>query len=366
VTGETRAVRRQDSRGRRRKRVPTRPDQQQPRQPAERAAPAVEVPRELRGGWRVIAGKEFTDHILSWRFLILTILVGLAAAAAVYSTAGNIKNVASQATGTPSLFLYLFFYQPSSGGALPTFVFFVTLLGPLLGIAFGFDAINGERVEGTLPRLISQPVHRDDIINGKFVAGLSAIGVAFVAIAAVVAAVGILQLGILPAPEDVARLIVWVILAIAYVGVWLALALLCSVVFRRAATSAIAAISIWLLLTLFASLLVQLIVGAISPLPTNPSVDQQVANVALQQNLARISPTELFTEVTQAVLNPTVQTFDISSLLRLNTEVRAIPSVLTLDQSLLVVWPEVVALIAVMAVLFALAYISFMRQEVRA
>jgi ABC-2 type transport system permease protein len=365
MTGETRAMRRQDSHGRRRKRVPTRPDQQS-RQPAERAEPSVEVPRELRGGWRVIAAKEFTDHILSWRFLILTILVGLAAAAAVYSTAGNIKDVASQASGTPSLFLYLFFYQPSSGGALPTFVFFVTLLGPLLGIAFGFDAINGERVEGTLPRLISQPVHRDDIINGKFVAGLSAIGVAFVAIAAVVAAVGILQLGILPAPDDIARLIVWVILAIVYVGVWMALALLCSVVFRRAATSAIAAISIWLLLTLFASLLVQLIVGAIAPLPTNPSVDQQVANVTLQSNLARLSPTELFTEATQAVLNPTIQTFDISSLLRLNVEPRAIGSVLSLDQSLLVVWPQVVTLVAVMAVLFALAYVSFMRQEVRA
>lgn len=365
MTGGERAAPQQETRRRRRKRVPTRPDQQS-RRKTEHAGPPVDVPRELRGGWRVIAAKEFSDYILSWRFLILTILVALAAAAAVYSTAGNIKSVASQASGTPSLFLYLFFYQPSTGGALPTFVFFVTLLGPLLGIAFGFDAINGERVEGTLPRLISQPVHRDDIINGKFVAGLAAIGVAFVAIAAVVAAVGIFQLGLFPTPEDVARLIVWVGVAIVYVGLWLALALLCSVVFRRASTSAIVAIAVWLLLTLFANLLVQLIVGAVAPLPTNPSVDQQVANVALQQNLARVSPTELFTEATQAILNPTIQTFDIASLLRLNTEVRAIPSVLSLDQSLLVIWPQFVALIAITAVMFALGYVSFMRQEVRA
>ena len=365
MTGDARAIRQPDARRRRRKRVPTRPDQPAPKQPEQHAAP-VEIPRELRGGWRVIAAKEFTDHLLSWRFLVLTLLVGLAAAAAVYSTAGNIRNVASDASGTPSLFLYLFFYQPSTGSALPTFVFFVTLLAPLLGIAFGFDAINGERVEGTLPRLVSQPVHRDDIINGKFVAGVAAIGVAFVAIAAVVAAVGILQLGILPTPDDLSRLIVWVVLAVVYVGLWLALALLCSVVFRRAATSAIVAISIWLVVTLFASLLVQVIVGAISPLPTNPSVDQQIAHAALQQNLARVSPTELFTEATQAILNPTIQTFDISSLLRLSTEPRAVASVLSLDQSLLVIWPQVVALVAVMSVMFALAYVSFMRQEVRA
>ena len=365
MTGDAGAMGQPEVRRRRRKRVPSRPDQQPARQPEKHVAP-VAVPHELRGGWRVIAGKEFSDHILSWRFLVLTIMVGLAAAAAVYSTAGNIRDAAPQASGTPSLFLYLFFYQPSSGGALPTFVFFVTLLAPLLGIAFGFDAINGERVEGTLPRLVSQPIHRDDVVNGKFAAGLGAIAVAFVAIAAVVAAIGILQLGILPTPEDIGRLIVWVFLAIVYVGLWLALALLCSVVFRRASTSAIVAISIWLLLTLFANLLVQLIVGAIAPLPTNPSVDQQIANVTMQSNLARLSPTQLFTEATQAVLNPTIQTFDISSLLRLNTEVRAIPSVLSLDQSLLVVWPQFVTLIAMMAVLFALAYVSFMRQEVRA
>jgi ABC-2 type transport system permease protein len=33
---------------------------------------------------------------------------------------------------------------------------------PLLGIAFGFDAINNERAERTLPRLLPQPIWRDD------------------------------------------------------------------------------------------------------------------------------------------------------------------------------------------------------------
>jgi ABC-2 type transport system permease protein len=40
--------------------------------------------------------------------------------------------------------------------------------------------------------------------------------------------------------------------------------------------------------------------------------------------------------------------------------------VLPLDQSLLLAWPQVVALVALTMVCFGLGYVAFMRQEVRA
>ena len=43
-----------------------------------------------------------------------------------------------------------------------------------------------------------------------------------------------------------------------------------------------------------------------------------------------------------------------------------IPSLLSLDQSFLLVWPQLVALMAMMVACFAAAYVLFMRQEVRA
>lgn len=52
------------------------------------------------------------------------------------------------------------------------FCFVHQLLGPLLGIALGFDAMNSELNKGTLCRILSQPIHRDCIINAKFVAAL--------------------------------------------------------------------------------------------------------------------------------------------------------------------------------------------------
>ncbi len=43
-----------------------------------------------------------------------------------------------------------------------------------------------------------------------------------------------------------------------------------------------------------------------------------------------------------------------------------IPSLLSLDQSFILVWPQVVGLVALTVACFAVAYVMFMRQEVRA
>jgi ABC-2 type transport system permease protein len=350
-------------RGRRRKKLHT--EQPAPRpaaQPRVRAARPAGVP----AGWRTIAVKEFADQITSIRFLILTVVLALAAAAAVYSTAGALKNVASDASGSPSLFLLLFTRSVDTSG-IPPFTTFITFLGPLLGIAFGFDGINGERSEGTLPRLLSQPIHRDDVVNGKFVAGLSTILVILIAVVGIVAAVGIIQLGIQPSIEDVVRLGIWVILAAAYIGFWLGFALLCSVVLRRAATSALTALSVWLVVTIFAGLLVGLLAGLLAPLPADATSGspEVVANVSMQVNLARIAPNQLFSEATAVVLDPRLRTVT-PDLVTPGQADLAIGSLLSIDQSVLVVWPQFVALIALTAGAFAVAYVAFMRQEVRA
>jgi ABC-2 type transport system permease protein len=280
-----------------------------------------------------------------------------------------IKSFAAQASGTQSLFLILFAppSQLQQLNQIPSFITFIAFLGPLLGIAFGFDAINGERAEATLPRLLAQPIYRDDVVNGKFVAGLSVIGLVLAVVMCLVAAVGVIQLGILPSAEDVARLIAWWILALMYIGFWLAFALLCSVLVRRAATSAIVALAVWLVLSVFFSLIVGLVAGFISPVSadsTSSSVDT-LANTSLQVNLSRLSPNQLFTEATGAVLNPTIRT-TTPGLVTAGQADQAVASLLSLDQSLLVIWPQFVGLIAATMVTFGLAYISFMRQEVRA
>jgi ABC-2 type transport system permease protein len=313
----------------------------------------------LGGGWRIVARKEFSDHVSSVRFLVLVVLMSLAGLAAVNSAAGPIRDAADSASQTPSIFLYLFTISPQR---VPAFHEFLGILGPLLGIAFGFDAINGERAQRTLPRLVAQPIHRDEIINGKFVAGIAAIALALASVMAIVGGYGALRLGVGPTGADLARAVAFFLVAVVYIGLWLALAILLSVTSRRAATAALTAIGIWLLFTLFGGLIAGSIADAIHGVDADSTVDQVLANARLELDIRRLSPDQLYRDATGVLLNPSRQTTGILVSDQTNT----LPADLPLRDSLLLAWWQLVAIVGGTVALFTAAYVVFMRQEVRA
>jgi len=328
--------------------------------PVEEPAPQTE---RLHGGWRIIARKEFTDHIHSVRFVILVVLMALAGLASVHSASGPIRSAASATTDVPSIFLYLFTLAPDR---VPAFHEFLGILGPLLGIAFGFDAVNGERSQRTLPRLVAQPIHRDEVINGKFVAGLGAIALALALVMAIVVGYGMLRLGIGPSTGDFVRIVAFFVVAVVYIALWLALAIALSVITRRAATAAFAAIAIWLVFTLFGGLIAGLVADSVHPVPdTNPSPEVVLANARLELNIRRASPSQLYQEATGVLLNPSRQTTGLV-IEQDPTTSQALPSTLSLSESIVLAWWQVAALVGGVVVLFAGAYAIFMRQEVRA
>ena len=66
--------------------------------PAEEPASssAATRPRSVpRSGWMVIGAKEFGDHLLSARFVVLVIVLGLAAAIPLYFAAASIRDGAA-------------------------------------------------------------------------------------------------------------------------------------------------------------------------------------------------------------------------------------------------------------------------------
>jgi ABC-2 type transport system permease protein len=317
--------------------------------------------RPPRFGWLVVGRKEFADHLLSVRFYVLLVVLGLVAAGTTYVASDAIRSAGQAASGTPSIFLQLFLVGQDP---FPPFYVLVGFIVPVLGIAFGFDAVSGERAEGTLPRLVSQPIFRDDVINGKFAAGLAVIGLILLVVTAIVAGVGIVRLGIVPSAEDVIRLGTWLAVSVVYVGFWLAFATLCSVAFRRAATALLVAIGLWIVATLFASLLASIAAGVLAPAPADASTAQVVANATMTDTLSRLAPPTLYSEATRIILDPSART--VSSFLLSSQVDRAVASTLPLDQSLLLVWVQVVGIVALTVLSFAVAYVLFMRQEVRA
>ena len=79
----------------------------------------------------------------------------------------------------------------------------------------------------------------------------------------------------------------------------------------------------------------------------------------------RLLPGQLYAEASAAILSPGVTSVSASDIYGASATPR-VDSLLTFDQSLLLVWPHIVILVALTLGCFALAYARFMRQEVRA
>ncbi len=322
--------------------------------------------RAPSGGWRTIAAKEFTDHVESIRFIVLLLVIGAAAVIPLYFISTEITASAPKISGQPAVFLALFVVGSKSVGGMTT-VAFAALLVPLVGIAFGFDGINSERTQGTLSRLLAQPIHRDDVVNGKFAAGIAVIAVMLGVLIVLISAIGIVRLGIIPAPEEVARVVGWWLATILYASFWLAFALLLSVVIRGAASAALVGFGTWLGLILFGQFLLPLAADALFPINTSGTINDAFASNSAQQLFLRISPATLYQDIVTAVMNPSTKSvLGLGNLGQYQSAQEQLPSLLSLDQSILIVWPQIVVLVALTVAMFALAYVLFLRQEVRA
>src|ERR1700728_2788590 len=184
-------------------------------------------------GLGVVMLKELSDHLTSVRMRVLEWLVVLVALAALYGAIQQIKDTTAE---DPFLFLRLF---TTSREPLPSFVSFISFLVPVMAIGLSFDAVNGEYNRRTLSRILSQPIYRDALLFGKFLGALMTLAIALVALWLLVIGLGLLFIGIPPGGEEIARAFVFLLVTVVYAGVWLALALLFSILFRSAATAAL-------------------------------------------------------------------------------------------------------------------------------
>jgi ABC-2 type transport system permease protein len=308
------------------------------------------------GLWAVV-GKEMADNLTSVRMLILELLTVLTAAGTVYAAAQSLRD----AVGADRfLFLRLF---TTAQEPLPAFVGFLGFLVPLIAIALAFDTVNGEFNQRTLSRVLAQPIYRDALLLGKFLAGLFTLALALTTIWLLIMGLGLLVLGVPPSGEEVARSLWFLLVTIFYGGVWLALAMVFSIIFRQPATAALASIAVWLFFTVFWTILASLFAQVLRPVQPGDLLGV-LGQAQLQLALTRLSPNTLFGEAMVALLNPAVRSLGLVLPIQLQGAVLGAP--LPLSQSLLLVWPNLTGLIAATILLFALGYVLFQRQEIRA
>src|SRR5690349_8315212 len=201
-----------------------------------REEPAMRREGSAFQGLGTVVLKELSDHMTSARMRVLEWLVVLIAFASLYGTIDRIRDTTAE---DPFLLLKLFTVERPP---LPSFVGILGFLIPLVAIGLGFDAVNGEHNRRTLSRILAQPIYRDALLMGKFLAGLATLTICLAALWLLVLGLSLVFLGVPPGGEEVARSVVFLVVAVFYAGVWLALAMLLSIVFRSPASAAFVAL----------------------------------------------------------------------------------------------------------------------------
>ena len=309
--------------------------------------------------------KEMEDYFSSTRFLLifaLIVMVGVITASMVgMSIQEELKGMAK-----PTLIFLMLF---TSTGKLFSFVQFIGFFGPLIGIILGFDAISRERSQRTLSKLVSQPIYRDSIINAKFLAGVATIAIVLVAIVLIISGLGIRLIGVVPGQEEILRLAVYLVASILYISFWLGISILFSVVFRSTATSALASLAVWIFFSFFVGLGAGILSDAVAPISQSGGVDPAMVqkHEMVQRFASYFSPMSLYGDATTTILDPMRKTTKLVMLMgpleRLSLSRFQNP--LPFFQSLLIVLPHLVSIVAITFLCFGICYLVFMRQEIR-
>ena len=313
-------------------------------------------------GTLTIAEKELKDQLGSKRFLILFGFMILLSGLAAYQGVDFIKD------NTQATFLYIF-----SGTQMSfSFIQIMVMFGPILGMAMGFDVVNKERTTGTLSVLLGQPIYRDSVINGKFLAGASTLAVLGLGTIAITVGLTIPMLGYGPMVSEALKIVTLAGLTLLYLIFWLSIGMLFSVIAKKTSTSMLASIATWMFFSIILSILANALANALVPMPsgnfmtpgqqgegfqmTDDFRQAMEKRINLMNMINRFSPTELYESTVTAILGVR------SGFGRMGQEFMR---TLTLGEALAANWANIAELGVGLIVCFAASYLLFLRTEIR-
>ena len=313
-------------------------------------------------GTFTVAAKELRDQFGSKRFLILFAVVLLLSTLTAYQGVDYIRN--NEEAG----FVHIF-----SGGQFGfSFIQIMVFFGPLLGLALGFDAINKERANGTLSILMGQPIYRDSVINGKFLAGAAALSTLAVGTIGILSGLAIPMLGFGPTLGEVSKILALALLTIVYLVFWLSLGILYSVLAKRTNTSIMASIATWLIFSIVISILANVIASSMIPLPggefrqggmrgfemSREFMEAVQKRSALQSRIQNISPTNLYQEAASDILG-------VAGGFMHGMGFQEFRRTLTLAEALAANWANIATLVVGVVICFSASYMRFLMSEIR-
>jgi ABC-2 type transport system permease protein len=162
----------------------------------------------------------------------------------------------------------------------------VIMIGGILGIAMGFDLVTREKESKSLKILLAHPIYRDEVINGKALGGLAAIAIALFIVLAL--SFGILLVaGIVPEGSEFFFISLFALTTFLYISTCFAISLLMSTICDESGKALIYSLVVFIVLTS----LVPTVLGTplvmktfIGPQPEMPQVLAEQLLASLQDN----------------------------------------------------------------------------------
>lgn len=288
---------------------------------------------------RVIAQKEFSDHLYSPGFRMLLGIFTLVVLSMSVISGINGHNIFE--------FGFLDVAQV------------ITLFLPVLGFALGFDSVIREKNSKSLNTLLTHPVFRDNIISGKIIGGLGAL--TLVVFISVIASIGTLLIltGIDIGLSELNRILIFSLLTFLYLSGFFAFSLLISIISKSSENSFISGLVVWInLILIFGA-----IVTAASSIITGELIVDLNNNeraAALSEDLQKLSPASYYAETVTGV-RVSYGSFGISSGKETNGifDMRVGLGTWFADY-----WTNLVVLTAIPVLMFILSYIVFLRRDI--
>jgi len=312
-----------------------------------------------------VCQKELADHLGSKRYIVLFALILVLSTLSAYQGAEYIKN-------NPQAGFIAVFSGTQFGFSFTSLMVF---FGPIIGLSLGFDAINKERTSGSLSMLLSQPIYRDSVINGKFLAGTAALSLLTVTTIGIMSGVAMPILGFGPTLDDAYRIVLFTLLTILYLAFWLALGLLYSSVTKKTSTSILMSVATWLFFSIVIAIIAALVANLLVPItvPRN-TAGGNIARIlrspefrellrrrfSIQMNIQRVSPAYLYNEAAASILG-----ISRGGLGFIRPGGGSPFRSLGLIEGLTASWPQITAIAVGLVICFVSSYILFLRLEIR-
>lgn len=323
----------------------------------------------------VIASKEFSENLRSIRFkilfgLFLTMLL-LSAYQGAQEYQKEMKTYNEQMKGMSGEGYSIKVYMPkpsilsafqklmTSGG--------ITIIGAIIGIVIGFDSISGERERGTLKFILTQPLYRDTLINGKILG--YAILIFTVVLITTITSIGIIGglTGIFPDGDDALRIVVFASTIFLYIMFFVVLGMFFSILLKQNVNALLASIAIFIVVNLLISNIAVIVADFVSPIPSYSVFGGYGKNIQkawennwnVQQNVKYLSPSENLIQINDVILNPYFEAQKNIGSFTFGKQVKH-----TVSESLGMVWGNFVAILVGLVIFFIVSYVLFLRQDV--